>query len=79
MFSFLKYFNNNDKNNYEGLTDASLNINTITSDISGNINSAKKTADKAKDDSKKTSESINELAKEIFNKSTIILVILFLG
>lgn len=79
MFSFLKYFNNNDKNNYEGLTDASLNINKITSDISGNIDSAKKTADKAKDDSKKTSESINELAKEIFNKSTIILVILFLA
>lgn len=79
MFSFLKYFDNNNKNYYEGLTDASLNINTIKTDISGNIDSIKKTEKKAKDDSKKVDDSINELGKAIFNKSTFILVILFLA
>ena len=81
MFSFLKYFDN--KNNYEGLTDASSNVNKIKTDISGNISSIQKTTEKTehtiKDDLKKTSESINELGKAIFNKSTIILVILFLA
>jgi hypothetical protein len=83
MFSFLKYFDNNIKNNYEGLTDASGNTNSTKTDISGNV-AIKKTEDSKKDDSKKddskkTSDSINELGKAIFNKSTIILVILFLA
>jgi len=77
MFEFLKYFDN--KNNYEGLTDASLNINTTKTDISGNIDSIKKTEEKTKDDSKNISDGINELGKAIFNKSTIILVVLFLA
>ena len=76
MFEFLKFFDI--KNNYEGLTDASLNINTINPDISGNA-TVKKTEEKAKDDSKKIDDSINELGNAIFNKSTIILVVLFLA
>jgi len=84
MFDFLKYFGNNKK--YEGLTDASLNINKIASDVSGNVDSIKKTEnkvkdtiDKTKDDSKNTTDSINELGKAIFNKTTMILVVLFLA
>ena len=76
MFEFLKFFDI--KNNYEGLTDASLNVNTIKSDISGNA-TVKKTEEKTKDDSKKLDDSINEIGKAIFNKSTIILVVLFLA
>ena len=79
MFEFLKYFDNSINNNYEGLADASGNTNSIKTDISGNIDTVKKTEEKANDDSKNTSDSINELAKAIFNKSTIILVILFLA
>ena len=79
MFEFLKYFDNSINNNYEGLVDSSGNTNSIKTDISGNIDTVKKTEEKANDDSKNTSDSINELAKAIFNKSTIILVILFLA
>lgn len=79
MFEFLKYFDNSINNNYEGLADSSGNTNSIKTDISGNIDTVKKTEEKANDDSKNTSDSINELAKAIFNKSTIILVILFLA
>ena len=69
MFSFFNYFDNN-KNikNYEGLTDASLNVNTI--------NDAK---DKTEHSSKEISDSLSEIGKAIFNKSTMILVILFLA
>lgn len=76
MFSFFNYFDNN-KNikNYEGLTDASLNVNTIN-DTKDKINDAK---DKTEHSSKEISDSLSEIGKAIFNKSTMILVILFLA